>query len=64
MERDLVVLLSLQCEDGGWEPSWVYKHSSLGLKLGNSGLMTALTLNAITALYSRVICLRGASALG
>ena len=33
MERDLVVLLSLQCEDGGWEPSWVYKYSSLGLKL-------------------------------
>ena len=58
MERNLVVLLSLQCEDGGWELSWVYKYSSLGLKLGNHGLTTAFTLNTIAALHSQVIYLR------
>ena len=25
MERDLKALLPLQCEDGGWEASWVYR---------------------------------------
>jgi len=51
MERDLAALLPLQCEDGGWEPSWVYKYGSSGLKLGNRGLTTAFALNAIAALY-------------
>jgi len=51
MERDLAALLPLQCEDGGWEPSWVYRYGSSGLKLGNRGLTTAFALNAIAALY-------------
>ena len=51
MERDLEALLPLQREDGGWEPSWVYKYGSSGLKLGNRGLTTAFALNAIAALY-------------
>jgi hypothetical protein len=51
MERDLAALLPLQREDGGWEPSWVYKYGSSGLKLGNRGLTTAFALNAIAALY-------------
>lgn len=51
MERDLAALLPLQHEDGGWEPSWVYKYGSSGLKLGNRGLTTAFALNAISALY-------------
>ena len=51
MERDLAALLPLQQEDGGWEPSWVYKYGSSGLKLGNRGLTTAFALNAIAALY-------------
>lgn len=51
MERDLAALLPLQHEDGGWEPSWVYKYGSSDLKLGNRGLTTAFALNAIAALY-------------
>ena len=53
MERDLEALLPLQWEDGGWEPSWVYRYGSTGgrLKLGNRGLTTAFALNAIAALY-------------
>ena len=44
-------ILPLQQEDGGWEPSWVYKYGSSGLKLGNRGPTTAFALNAIAALY-------------
>ena len=53
MERDLEALLPLQWEDGGWEPSWVYRYGSseARLKLGNRGLTTAFALNAIAALY-------------
>ena len=51
MERDLAALLPLQCEDGGWGPSWIYKYGSSGIKIGNRGLTTALALNAIAALY-------------
>jgi hypothetical protein len=57
MERDLAALLPLQCEDGGWELGWVYKHrqphasSSSRGKIGNRGLTTALALNAIAALH-------------
>jgi hypothetical protein len=50
MERDLAALLPLQCEDGGWGPSWIYKYGSSGIKIGNRGLTTALALNAIAAL--------------
>ncbi|KAI9461528.1 Haloacid dehalogenase-like hydrolase-domain-containing protein [Russula earlei] len=51
MERELAALLSLQCEDGGWDASWVYKFGTSGIKIGNRGLTTALALNAIAALY-------------
>jgi len=51
LERDLRELLPLQCEDGGWGPSWIYKYGSSGIKIGNRGLTTALALNAIAALY-------------
>ena len=52
MERDLAALLPLQYEDGGWEPGWIYKYGSSGIKIGNRGLTTALALNAIAALHS------------
>ncbi|KAH9972460.1 hypothetical protein BGW80DRAFT_1252735 [Lactifluus volemus] len=50
MERDLAALLPLQREDGGWEPSWIYKYGSSGVKIGNRGLTTALALKAIAVL--------------
>jgi hypothetical protein len=53
MERDLAALLPMQCEDGGWDLSWVYKLGSLDVKIGNRGLTTALALNAIAALRSQ-----------
>jgi len=51
MERDLAALLPLQCEDGGWEPSWMYKSHTSDDKIGNRGLTTSLALNAIAALH-------------
>ena len=53
MERDLATLLPLQCEDGGWGPSWIYKYGSSDIKIGNRGLTTVLALNAIAALGSQ-----------
>ncbi|KAI9455354.1 HAD-like domain-containing protein [Lactarius psammicola] len=52
LEHELAALLPLQCEDGGWDPSWVYKYGSSGIKIGNRGLTTAFALNAIAALRS------------
>ncbi|KAH9041146.1 HAD-like domain-containing protein [Lactarius hengduanensis] len=52
LERELAELLPLQCEDGGWDPSWMYKYSWTGMKIGNRGLTTAFALNAIAALRS------------
>lgn len=51
MERDLEALLPLQCEDGGWDASWVYRLPTSGGKIGNRGFTTALALNAIAALH-------------
>ncbi|KAG2138331.1 Haloacid dehalogenase-like hydrolase-domain-containing protein [Suillus clintonianus] len=44
---DFRTLLSLQCEDGGWEIGWVYKYPSSGVKIGNRGLTTSLAVKAI-----------------
>ncbi|KAJ7665709.1 Haloacid dehalogenase-like hydrolase-domain-containing protein [Mycena rosella] len=46
-ETDLGSLLSLQCEDGGWEVGWIYRYGSSGIKIGNRGLTTALAINAV-----------------
>jgi hypothetical protein len=43
-------LLSLQCEDGGWELGWIYKYGSSGLLIGNRGLTTAYAIKAIQGL--------------
>ncbi|KAF8265536.1 hypothetical protein EI94DRAFT_1804269 [Lactarius quietus] len=52
LERELLELLPLQCEDGGWGPSWAYRYGKSGIKIGNRGLTTAFALNAIAALQS------------
>lgn len=52
LECEVAELLPLQCEDGGWGPSWVYRYGKLGIKIGNWGLTTAFALNAIAALRS------------
>ena len=43
---DLEVLLSLQCEDGGWGLDWMYRYGS-GIKLANRGVTTAMAIRAI-----------------
>ncbi|KAJ7665704.1 Haloacid dehalogenase-like hydrolase-domain-containing protein [Mycena rosella] len=48
-ENDLATLLSLQCEDGGWEVGWVYRIGSTGSRIGNRGVATALAINAVEA---------------
>jgi hypothetical protein len=52
LEREVAELLPLQCEDGGWGLSWVYRYGKSGIKIGNRGLTTAFALNAIAALKS------------
>ncbi|TFK28266.1 HAD-like protein [Coprinopsis marcescibilis] len=49
-EIDLRTLRKLQCEDGGWEMSWVYLAPSKKLKVGNRGLATAVAISAINGL--------------
>jgi hypothetical protein len=44
---DMEKLLQLQCEDGGWEMSWVYRLPSRGFMVGNRGLATAVAVKAI-----------------
>jgi hypothetical protein len=40
-------LLTLQTNGGSWEDGWVYKHGLSGTLIGNNGLTTAFTVNAI-----------------
>ncbi|KAF9450438.1 HAD-like protein [Macrolepiota fuliginosa MF-IS2] len=49
-EVDLRTLLTLQCEDGGWEGGWMYKYGSSGISIGNRGLATALAVKAVEAM--------------
>jgi hypothetical protein len=42
-------LLSLQCEDGGWEQVYMYRFPGVDKKLGNRGVSTAFALKALTA---------------
>ncbi|KAJ7497338.1 HAD-like domain-containing protein [Mycena latifolia] len=49
-EVDLRTLLTMQCEDGGWEIGWIYKYGSSGIKIGNRGLTTAISIKALEAL--------------
>ena len=46
---DRRALLDLQCDDGGWEGGWLYRHGSTGVKLGNRGVTTALAIKAIAS---------------
>lgn len=47
--KDRDNLLAMQCEDGSWEPGWMYRYGSTGVRIGNRGLTTALALKAISA---------------
>ncbi|KAH0542991.1 hypothetical protein FGG08_002679 [Glutinoglossum americanum] len=49
-EVDARSLLPLQCEDGGWELGWMYKHPTTLTRVGSRGLTTALAINAIKAI--------------
>jgi len=49
-EVDLRRLLTLQCEDGGWEVGWIYKFGKSGIRIGNRGLSTALAIKAVKAM--------------
>ncbi|KAJ5745274.1 Haloacid dehalogenase-like hydrolase-domain-containing protein [Penicillium odoratum] len=44
---DSSTLRSMQCEDGGWDASVVYRYGSSGLNIGNRGLTTALAIQAL-----------------
>ena len=55
-EDDRYALLNLQCEDGSWEPGWMYRYGTKGIKIGNRGVTTAL---AVAALSSQDVNLHG-----
>jgi hypothetical protein len=44
---DLEMLMSIQEEDGGWKPGYMYGYVSTGEKIVNKGLTTALAVKAI-----------------
>ncbi|KAF2867149.1 HAD-like domain-containing protein [Massariosphaeria phaeospora] len=44
---DCRTLRRLQCQDGGWEPGWMYRYGSTGIKIGNRSVTTALAVKAV-----------------
>ncbi|TFK22045.1 HAD-like protein [Coprinopsis marcescibilis] len=44
---DMRTMLKMQCADGSWEMSWVYRLPSKNIKVGNRGLATAVAIKAI-----------------
>jgi hypothetical protein len=52
---EVAKLLSLQCEDGGWEQVYMYRFPGVDKKLGNRGVSTALALKALTAVSHPLI---------
>lgn len=42
------VLLRLQCTDGSWEPGWMYRYGSTGVKIGNRAVTTAMAVAALS----------------
>jgi hypothetical protein len=46
---DREALSRLQCSDGSWEPGWMYRYGSTGVRIGNRGATTAMALKAITS---------------
>lgn len=54
---DYHTLLSLQRADGGWNPGWMYRYGSTGVRIGNQGVTTAMAVKAaacyVTAFQKR-----------
>ena len=46
--EDRTTLLKMQQDDGSWEPGWIYRYGSTGVRLGNRGATTAFALKAIS----------------
>lgn len=47
-EDDRHALLGRQCEDGSWEPGWMYQYGSTGVKIGNRAATTAMAVAALS----------------
>ncbi|KAJ0120464.1 Alpha-D-glucose-1-phosphate phosphatase YihX [Diaporthe amygdali] len=47
-QEDQHTLLSMQCDDGSWEPGWMYQYGSTGVKIGNRGVTTAMAVAALS----------------
>ncbi|KAI1173383.1 HAD-like protein [Nemania sp. FL0916] len=48
-EQDRQCLLKLQCDDGSWEPGWMYQFGSRGMKIGNRSVTTAMAVVALSS---------------
>lgn len=53
-EGDRRVLLDLQCEDGSWDAGWMYQYGSLGVKVGNRAVTTAMAVAALSSCAGKV----------
>lgn len=47
-QDDQQTLQSMQCDDGSWEPGWMYQYGSTGVKIGNRGVTTAMAIAALS----------------
>jgi hypothetical protein len=48
-EDDRRALLKLQCDDGSWEPGWMYQYGSTRVKIGNRSVTTAMAIAALSS---------------
>jgi hypothetical protein len=48
-DDDRRVLLDLQGEDGSWDAGWMYQYGSLGVKIGNRAVTTAMAVAALSS---------------
>ena len=46
-DGDCQTLLTMQCEDDGWDAGCMYAYGSTGLKIGNRGVTTAMAIQAL-----------------
>lgn len=45
--KDVLMLRSLQSEDGGWVAGWLCRYGKTGMMIGSRGLTTALAIKAL-----------------
>ena len=50
--RDMETLLSLQCDDGGWDHAWVWCYGRTDIQVENRGVATAMATEVLRAVVN------------